>query len=148
MADRITPGGQPMTSPHAKSLNRNPTPTGASETRGPKSVRIMRGLTQTQLGERLGISFQQVQKYEKGTNRIGSSRLWDMGGILDVTVTFFFEGLGGDHGDDEKISRRALQLAKELDRIEDEDVKASFLQLLRVYNAPGHLEALTPIAAE
>ena len=99
-----------------------------------REVRIMRGLTQTQLGERLGISFQQVQKYEKGTKRIGSSRLWDMCGILDVPVSFFFEGLGDDNADDEKISRRALQLAKELDRIEDDDVKTNFLQLLKVYN--------------
>jgi transcriptional regulator with XRE-family HTH domain len=99
-----------------------------------REVRIMRGLTQTQLGERLGISFQQVQKYEKGTNRIGSSRIWDMCGILDVPVSFFFEGLGDDKSDDEKISRRALQLAKELDRIADDDVKTNFLQLLKVYN--------------
>jgi transcriptional regulator with XRE-family HTH domain len=99
-----------------------------------REVRIMRGLTQTQLGERLGISFQQVQKYEKGTNRIGSSRLWDMCGILDVPVSFFFEGLADDKSDDEKISRRALQLAKELDRIADDDVKTNFLQLLKVYN--------------
>lgn len=99
-----------------------------------REVRIMRGLTQTQLGERLGISFQQVQKYEKGTNRIGSSRLWDMCGILDVPVSFFFDGLSDEKTDDEKISRRALQLAKELDRIADDDVKTNFLQLLKVYN--------------
>ncbi len=94
----------------------------------------MRGLTQTQLGEKLGISFQQVQKYEKGTNRIGSSRLWDMCGILDVPVSFFFEGLSDPSADDEKISRRALQLAKELDRIEDDEVKTNFLHLLKAYN--------------
>lgn len=99
-----------------------------------REVRIMGGLTQTQLGERLGISFQQVQKYEKGTNRIGSSRLWDMCGILDVSVSFFFEGLSEDTSEDEKISRRALQLAKELDRIADDDVKTNFLHLLKVYN--------------
>ncbi len=99
-----------------------------------REVRIMRGLTQTQLGDKLGISFQQVQKYEKGTNRIGSSRLWDMCGILDVPVSFFFDGLTDSTEDDEKISRRALQLAKELDRIGDEDVKQNFLQLLKAYN--------------
>ncbi len=99
-----------------------------------REVRIMRGLTQTQLGDKLGISFQQVQKYEKGTNRIGSSRLWDMCGILDVAVSFFFEGLDDKSDEDEKISRRALQLAKELDRIEDDVVKTNFLHLLRAYN--------------
>lgn len=94
----------------------------------------MRGLTQTQLGERLGISFQQVQKYEKGTNRIGSSRLWDMCNILDVPVSFYFEGLSEKTPEDEKISRRALQLAKELDLIEDDEVKTNFLHLLKAYN--------------
>lgn len=55
--------------------------------------------------------------------------------ILDVPVSFYFDGLGDDKSDDEKISRRALQLAKELDRIEDDDVKTNFLHLLKVYNA-------------
>lgn len=100
-----------------------------------REVRIMRGLTQTQLGEKLGISFQQVQKYEKGTNRIGCSRLWDMCTILEVPVTFYFEGLADKAADeDEHISRRALQLAKELDKIDDDDVKTNFLHLLKVYN--------------
>lgn len=102
-----------------------------------REVRIMRGLTQTQLGDKLGISFQQVQKYEKGTNRIGSSRLWDCCNILDVAVSFFFEGLetASDAASEEKVSRRSLQLAKELDCIEDDAVKQSFLQLLRTFNA-------------
>ena len=99
-----------------------------------REVRIMHGLTQTQLGERLGISFQQVQKYEKGTNRIGSSRLWDMCNILDVPVSFFFDGFNDTSLEDEKISRRALQLAKELDRIVDDEVKTNFLHLLKAYN--------------
>lgn len=98
-----------------------------------REVRILRSLTQTQLGEQLGISFQQVQKYEKGTNRIGSSRLWDMCKVLDVEVAFFFEGLDGVVTD-EKISRRALLLATELDKITDESVKDSFLLLLKAYN--------------
>ena len=53
--------------------------------------RILLGLTQEKLGEALGVTFQQVQKYEKGMNRIGASRLQDMAKILDVPPSFFFE---------------------------------------------------------
>jgi transcriptional regulator with XRE-family HTH domain len=54
--------------------------------------RMMISMSQEKLGERLGITFQQVQKYEKGTNRIGASRLQQLSSILSVPVTFFFEG--------------------------------------------------------
>ena len=56
-------------------------------------VRLRRaelGLSQTTLGEKLGVTFQQVQKYEKGTNRIGASRLLAIAGVLDVPVGYFF----------------------------------------------------------
>lgn len=53
--------------------------------------RMMLGMTQEKLGEQLGITFQQVQKYEKGSNRIGASRLQQISTILDVPVSFFFE---------------------------------------------------------
>ncbi|HBK10912.1 MAG TPA: transcriptional regulator, partial [Planktomarina temperata] len=52
------------------------------------------GMTQQQLAEKVGIKFQQIQKYETGTNRISASRLWDISEAMDVPVTFFFEGLG------------------------------------------------------
>jgi len=55
--------------------------------------RWMVGMTQQQLGERVGIKFQQIQKYETGTNRVSASRLWDIAAALDVPVSFFFEGL-------------------------------------------------------
>ena len=54
--------------------------------------RLMLDLSQTQLADGLGLTFQQVQKYEKGTNRIGSSRLMHIANILQVSVEFFFEG--------------------------------------------------------
>src|SRR5712692_9636171 len=54
--------------------------------------RLMLGMSQTTLGDRLGFTFQQVQKYEKGTNRIGASRLQHISEILQVPVSFFFEG--------------------------------------------------------
>ena len=51
------------------------------------------GMTQQQLAERVGIKFQQIQKYETGANRVSASRLWDISEVLDVPVSFFFEGL-------------------------------------------------------
>ena len=55
--------------------------------------RLMLGMSQTALGNSLGVTFQQVQKYEKGTNRIGASRLQQIAGTLQVPVSFFFEEL-------------------------------------------------------
>ncbi len=64
--------------------------------------RMMLSMSQEKLGDALGLTFQQVQKYEKGTNRIGASRLQQISNILQVPVSFFFEGAphvpGGHHG--------------------------------------------------
>ncbi len=55
--------------------------------------RWMVGMTQQQLADRVGIKFQQIQKYETGMNRVSASRLWDIAEALDVTIAFFFDGL-------------------------------------------------------
>ena len=60
-----------------------------------RARRIMLGMSQEKLADALGLTFQQVQKYEKGVNRIGASRLLHIAGILDVSIEFFFEGLPG-----------------------------------------------------
>jgi transcriptional regulator with XRE-family HTH domain len=57
--------------------------------------RIMLGMSQERLGEGLGLTFQQIQKYEKGTNRIGASRLQQICDILRIPVSFLFEGVPG-----------------------------------------------------
>ena len=57
--------------------------------------RWMVGMTQQQLAERVGIKFQQIQKYETGMNRVSASRLWEIAAALEVPVSFFFEGLDG-----------------------------------------------------
>jgi transcriptional regulator with XRE-family HTH domain len=57
--------------------------------------RIMLGMSQEKLGDALGLTFQQVQKYEKGTNRIGASRLQQIADVLQVHVSFMFEGAPG-----------------------------------------------------
>lgn len=56
--------------------------------------RWMVGMTQQQLAEKVGIKFQQIQKYETGMNRVSASRLWEISTSLSVPVSFFFEGLG------------------------------------------------------
>ena len=78
----------------------------------------MLGVTQQQLAERVGIKFQQIQKYETGTNRISASRMWDMALALEVPIAFFFEGLEGqvpDNGDargDVLTDKEALSLVR------------------------------------
>ena len=61
--------------------------------------RWMVGMTQQQLAERVGIKFQQIQKYETGMNRVSASRLWDIANVLEVPVSFFFEGLDADQAE-------------------------------------------------
>ena len=56
--------------------------------------RMMQGISQDKLGEELDLTFQQVQKYEKGVNRIGAARLYEIARILDVPVQFFFDDFG------------------------------------------------------
>ena len=63
--------------------------------------RTLLGMSQEKLGDALGLTFQQVQKYEKGTNRIGASRLQQISHILQVPVAFFFEGAPNLHGSSE-----------------------------------------------
>jgi len=58
--------------------------------------RWMIGMTQQQLADKVGIKFQQIQKYETGMNRVSASRLWDIADALEVPVSFFFEGLAGE----------------------------------------------------
>lgn len=62
--------------------------------------RMLIAMSQEKLGESLGLTFQQVQKYEKGTNRIGASRLYQIGSVLGVPIEYFFEGVeSGETGD-------------------------------------------------
>jgi transcriptional regulator with XRE-family HTH domain len=56
-----------------------------------RMLRMTRGMSQTDLGERLGITFQQIQKYERGANRVGAGRLQELANLLGVTPAYFFE---------------------------------------------------------
>ncbi|WCR09489.1 helix-turn-helix transcriptional regulator [Paracoccus stylophorae] len=79
--------------------------------------RWMIGMTQQQLADKVGIKFQQIQKYETGMNRVSASRLWDIARAVDVPVSFFFDGLQeGDAVDavegDILADKEALQLVR------------------------------------
>ena len=67
-------------------------------------ARTMIGMSQEKLGKKLGLNFQQIQKYEKGANRIGGSRLWEIALALEVPPAFFFDGLENTPADDPDIS--------------------------------------------
>jgi transcriptional regulator with XRE-family HTH domain len=73
-----------------RSLTKRPAPTDVYVGSRIRMRRKMLGLSQEKLGEQLGITFQQIQKYEKGTNRVGASRLQAMSTVLDVPVSYFF----------------------------------------------------------
>jgi transcriptional regulator with XRE-family HTH domain len=74
-------------------LIKSPNATDTHVGRRVRMRRMMLGMSQTNLGDGLGLTFQQVQKYEKGTNRISASRLHQISDILQVEIPFFFEGL-------------------------------------------------------
>ncbi len=75
------------------------------------------GLTQQQLGERVGIKFQQIQKYESGTDRISVSRMWGIAAAIGVPVSFFFEGLDGQAPDMGKVQGDPLTDQEALDLV-------------------------------
>src|SRR5271166_2140635 len=88
--------------------------------------RTLLGMSQEKLGEAIGLTFQQVQKYERGANRVGASRLYDLSRVLDVPVSFFFEDLATPseeeraaieeqterYGSDPMVKRETLELVR------------------------------------
>ena len=85
--------------------------------------RWMTGLTQQGLADKVGITFQQIQKYETSMNRVSASRLWDIANAMGVPITFFFEGLSED-GETTKADpeagptdKRTLDMAKAMSNI-------------------------------
>lgn len=112
--------------------------------------RMLLGMSQEKLGERLGLTFQQIQKYEKGINRIGASRLFDLAQVLGVNVQFFYdeapvripranvspvEGFAERPADNYVVdflsSREGIELNKAFVRIADPKVRRSLVDLVR-----------------
>ena len=122
-------------------------------------VRLRRkllGMTQTGLGDAIGLTFQQVQKYESGTNRISASRLCDLSRVLDVSIEYFFEDMptavaavsSATKGrgkakklpgiePDLMVKRETLEFVRAYYRIEDADVRKGVYQLTKAMGAAG-----------
>ncbi len=102
-------------------------------------LRTLRGFSQERLGLALGITFQQVQKYERGANRIGASRLYHMSRVLGVRVTYFFDAMnrpaddpGEADGNGTMHRRETLELVRAYERIADGRVRRRFFDVVRV----------------
>jgi transcriptional regulator with XRE-family HTH domain len=110
--------------------------------------RTLMGLSQERLGHALGLTFQQVQKYERGANRIGASRLYDLGRILDIPISFFFDDMnlpvpsvsadgrvaepaGSGQESDPAMSRETLELVRAYYRIADAGTRKRLVDLIR-----------------
>jgi transcriptional regulator with XRE-family HTH domain len=116
--------------------------------------RTMLGMSQEKLGESLGITFQQIQKYEKGTNRVGASRLQNISSILNVPVSFFFEDAPGEHSGqggmaeasssnyvvDFLSSAEGLQLNRAFVKIADPKVRRRLVDLVKALAAEAETE--------
>ena len=86
------------------------------------------GVSQERLGEALGLTFQQIQKYEKGVNRIGASRLFEISRILDTPVQFFFDGAPGEQGDGD-ADGDTPQIMRFLGTVEGLQLNAAFTKI-------------------
>ena len=108
--------------------------------------RMLIGMSQERLGELLGLTFQQVQKYEKGVNRIGAGRLYEIAGILGVPIGFFYDDIEGDvsrgaaglgaAGEPPPVmdfisSTEGIQLSVAFMRVKDVKVRRKVLDLIR-----------------
>ena len=117
--------------------------------------RTLLGLSQQKVGDALGLTFQQVQKYERGANRIGASRLWDLSGVLDCPVSFFFEEMDKDAAAQAKKSdlpantdigdpmsrRETLDLVRAYYRITEEPVRRRIYELTKFLGAQEAMSA-------
>ena len=98
--------------------------------------RIMMGLTQQQLADLIGVTYQQAHKYERGINRISAGRLFEIAHVLSVPISYFFEGLNGEAA--RAVSpreRMCLELARNFAQIPNERHQEALSQLARVLAA-------------
>ena len=120
-------------------IAKQPKPRDIEVARRVRARRIEVGMSQEKLGEKLGLTFQQVQKYEKGVNRIGAGRLYEVSRILNVPVDFFYEGVAASGQEPEGAppvmefvsSGEGLQLALAFMKIKDVRVRKRMLDLVK-----------------
>lgn len=122
--------------------------------------RTLLGMSQEKLGEAIGLTFQQVQKYERGANRIGASRLFNLSQVLDVPVSFFFDDMPreaadapvlGEEDDEDRVvefepdpmaKRETLELVRAYYRITDPGVRKRLFELTKAVANNGPAAAL------
>jgi len=96
--------------------------------------RTLLGMSQERLGQALGLTFQQVQKYERGANRIGSSRLFEISKILDVPVPFFFDDMTPETAAATSLDDPSKEVAEaQVELARDPLIKRETLELVRAY---------------
>ncbi len=101
-----------------------------------RALRIRHGMTQTSLADEISLSFQQIQKYETGYNRISASKLFELSQILEVDPAYFFEGTTGrSRIDDDTPSLKFVRAAQMIEGIPDKQVRDSFYGLLKSLTA-------------
>ncbi|MEH6647798.1 helix-turn-helix domain-containing protein [Sulfitobacter sp.] len=99
-----------------------------------KQLRTARGLSQTDLGNKLELSFQQIQKYEAGSNRISASRLFELAQALSVGPAYFFDGMHGEQNSS-KSNASGMAVATALASIESDDTKRRILSFIEDVSA-------------
>lgn len=111
-----------------------------------RQSRLVEQLTQGQLAQKIGISFQQLQKYENGSNRISASRLWSVSRALGLPITYFYDGL--DDGQDNASAKDArsvnlpdhtIRVARTLNDLVDGEVKNKLFELIRALANHAHI---------
>jgi transcriptional regulator with XRE-family HTH domain len=95
-----------------------------------KQIRISRRFSQTDVAQRLGLSFQQVQKYEIGSNRIAASRLFELAQIFDISPGYFFEGLYDSEPKGGQTADSGTEIANALAAIKDDAVKSRIVTFI------------------
>jgi transcriptional regulator with XRE-family HTH domain len=95
--------------------------------------RTLLGMSQGKLGDSVGLTFQQIQKYERGANRIGASRLYDLSQVLDVSIAYFFEGMP-DEITQNRYKEVTAHLISDVSAFETDDMtRRETLELVRNY---------------
>jgi transcriptional regulator with XRE-family HTH domain len=99
--------------------------------------RVMLGLSQQQMANLIGVTYQQAHKYERGINRISAGRLYEIARVLRVPVSYFYEGLDGTSGEEDLSigQRMCLELARNFTQIPNERHREALSQLARVLAA-------------
>ena len=112
-----------------------------------RELRIKHSMSQTKLGDAIGVTFQQIQKYENGSNRMGASRLMQVATALRVPVAYLFEGIDGPGAGDittEPMQKEAAKVARDWAAIEDPAIQRTMRQILRTF-ARGAGDGAVPI---